>query len=231
MAVAWQWYLLALPGWREWVIGKSAQDEEVENLAHRAGLVWPGQSTIGPFAFHTTAAAVCGIHFGPWLLSRWFAWILPLTGMSTSTPSVNHYLEHFELASIVPAIVVGYALSRLFPRLATFAWILPTIVLVYKLLTFTEPYASILVPHSSTRFSYFFVIGRSMPTFPTPGFDYVRAAQRLFVVAPFYAGLAYSIGALAARHNLLDKFFGHSPSMQLESEVTLMEKPSELSED
>src|SRR5712692_455407 len=229
MTVAWQWYSVALPGWRKWLIRKGVQDEEVENLGRRAGLVWPGEAVIGPFALHTTAAAVCGIHFGPWLLSRWFVRILPLAGMSTGTPTGDYYLQHFELVSIFPALVVGYVLSRHFPRLATFAWILPTMVLLYKLLTFAEPYASILAPHSSTRFSYFFAIERSMPTF-TPGFggvDPVRVAQQMFVVAPFYAGLAYSIGALAARHNLLKKLFGHSPSMQPESEVTQTEKTPE----
>jgi len=210
MTVGWQWYSLALPCWKRWVARKGAQDEEVEHLAYRSGLAWPGEAMIGPFALHTTAAAVCGIHFGPWLLSRWFVWILPLVGMSTRTPTGDDYLQHFELASIVPALVVGYVLSRHLPRLATCAWILPTVVLVYKLLTFTEPYASILAPHSSTRFSYFFVIERSMPTFrDLRGADPIRVAAQMFVVAPFYAGLAYSIGALAVRRNLLKKLFGH----------------------
>jgi hypothetical protein len=226
MTVGWQWYSVALPGWKRWLARKGVQEEEVEHLAHRAGLVWPGEATIGPFAFHTTAAAACGIHLGPWLLSRWFVWILPLAGMSTRTPTGDDYLQHFELVSIVPAFVVGYILSRHLGRLAACAWILPTVVLAYKLVAFTEPYASILAPHSSTRFSYFFVIQRSMPTF-TPGFggvDPVRVAQQMTVVAPFYAGLAYSIGALAARHNVSKKFLGPSPDMQPESEITQTEK-------
>ena len=216
MTVGWQWYSVALPGWKRWLARKGVQEEEVEHLAHHAGLTWPGGAVIGPFAFHTTAAAACGIHLGPWLLSRWFVWILPLAGMSTHAPTGNDYLQHFELASIVPAFVVGYVLSRHFRRVATYAWILPTVVLAYKLVTFTEPYASILAPHSSTRFSYFFVIQRSMPTF-TPGFggvDPVRIAQQMTVVAPFYAGLAYSIGAVAEKHNVLEKLFGRAPSMQ-----------------
>jgi hypothetical protein len=167
-----------------------------------------------------TAAAVCGTHFGPWLLSRWFVWILPLAGM-TRTPTGDDYLQYFEVASFVPAFVVGYVLSRHFRLLATWAWIVPTVVLVYKLLTFTDPYASVLVPHFSTRFSYFFVIQRTMRTL-TPGFggvDPVRVAQQMSVVAPFYAGLAYSIGAFATRHNILKQFSGHSQSMQPESEI------------
>jgi len=148
--------------------------------------------------------------------------------MSTRTPTGDDYLQHFEMASIVPALVVGYVLSRHLGRLAACAWILPTVVLAYKLVTFTEPYVSILAPHSSTRFSYFFVIQRSMPTL-TPGFggvDPVRVAQQMTVVAPFYAGLAYSIGALAARHNVSKKFLGPSPDMQPESPTGNRTKPN-----
>jgi hypothetical protein len=221
ITVAWQWYSAAVPAWKKWLAGKSVQNEEAEHLAHRVGLVWPGETTIGPFSFHTTAAAVCGVHLGPWLLFRWFAWILPLTGMGTRTPTGNDYLQHFELASIAPALVVGYLLSRHLPRLATSAWLLPTVILAYKLLIFTEPYTSVMAPHSSSRFLYFFDIQRSTPTF-TPGFggvDPVRVAQQMFVVAPFYAGLAYSFGAVAERYNALRRIFGHS-GLQTESEVT-----------
>jgi len=227
IALGWQRHEAALPSWKRWLARSGVQDEKVELLVRRTGLAWPGEATIGPFAFHTTAAAVCGVHLGPWLLSRWFVWILPLTGRSIHIPTGDDYLQHFELASIVPAFIVGYILSRYFRRLATCAWLLPTLVLAYKLLTFAEPYQSILAPHPSTRFSYFFVIQRSMPTF-TAGFggvDPVRGAQQMSVVAPFYGGLAYSIGALAAKHNVVEKFFGPPP--QPESQVTLPEKTTE----
>jgi len=228
MTLGWQWHEAALTNWKRWLARDGVQDKEADLLAHRTGLAWPGEAVIGPFALHTTAAVVCGIHFGPWLLSRWFAWVLPLTGRSIHTPSGNDYLQHFELASIVPAFIVGYILCRYFRRLATCAWVVPTIVLAYKLLTFTEPYQSILASPASTRFSYFFVIQRSMPAF-TAGFggvDPVRVAQRMSVVAPFYAGLAYSIGALAAEHNVVEKLFGR-PRVQPELEVTPPEKTAE----
>jgi hypothetical protein len=130
--------------------------------------------------------------------------------MSAHTPTVDDYLQHFELVSIAPAFLVGYIVSRHFRRLATCAWILPTVVLIYNLLTYSEPYASILAPHLSSRFSYFFVIQRTLPAFGSD--DAVRLVQQMFVLAPFYAGLAYSIGALAARQDLLRKLFEHSPN-------------------
>jgi len=216
----WQWYALALPGWKRWLARNGVQDEEAQQLTHRAGLAWLGEGKIGPFALHTTAAAVCGVYLGPWLLSRWFVWILPLAG-SIRAPTGTDYLQHFEVASVVPAFVVGYVLSLYFRSQATFAWIVPTGVLVYKLLTFTDPYASVLVPHFWTRFSYFFVIQRIGPTFAPDfgGVDPLRVAEQLFVIAPFYAGLAYSVGALAAGHSVLQQLFGHVPGVQPESEV------------
>jgi hypothetical protein len=220
MAFGWQWYSVALPGWKSWLVRKGVQDEDVEHIAHRAGLDWPGETPLGPFAFHTTAATVCGVHFGPWLLSRWFVWILPFAGIASGTPIGDDYLRHFELASIAPAFALGYVLCLYFSRLAIWAWVLPTVILLYKLLTFTDASSSLLVSNPWPRFSYFFVLERSMPVF-APGFagvDPVRVAQQMFVVAPFYAGLAYSIGALAAKHNLLKKTFRHSPGMQPEYE-------------
>jgi hypothetical protein len=229
IAMAWQWYSVALPSWKKWLVEKAVPQEDVDNLAHRAGLAWPGGiAAIGFFALHTSAAAICGIHFGPWLLSRWYAWILPLLGMSSHTPTGNDWLQHFELVSIVPAFVVGYLVSRRFGRLATYAWILPTLILTYELLKFTEPQVSVLAPHSSMRFQYFFVIQRTMPTF-TPGFggvDPVRVALQTSAVAPFYAGLAYTAGSLAAKHDLLKRIFGSSP-MQPEPEMTQTEKGAE----
>jgi hypothetical protein len=148
--------------------------------------------------------------------------------MSSHTPTGSDWLQHFKLVSIVPALVVGYLVSTHFGRLATYAWILPTLVLAYELLKFTEPQVSVLAPHSSTRFQYFFVIQRAMPTF-TPGFggvDPVRVALQMSMVTPFYAGLAYTAGALAAKHDLLKRIFGSSPT-QSEPEMTQTEKPAE----
>lgn len=222
LTVGWEWYSVALPRWKRTLLRKGVPAEDIEEAAHRNGLVWPGALPVGSFALHTTAAAICALHFGPWLLSRWFAWIVPLTGMAYHAPTGNDWLQHFELTSIVPAILVGYVLSRHFPGMATRAWILPTLILAYKLLTFTAPYSSILIaPHVSTRFFYFFDIQRTMLTL-TPGFggvDPIRSAEQITVVAPFYAGVAYSVGALAARHSLLEKFLGHSRSMEPEPEL------------
>jgi hypothetical protein len=223
IALGWQWYRVALPGWKKWLTGQGAQQKEVDVLADQSGLAWPIDAAIGSFALHASAPAICAIYLGPWLFSRWYVWIMPLLGIS-HTATGNLWLEHFELISIVPGLAVGYILARHFGKFAQYAWILPTIILAYKLLMFTEPQASVFAPHPSMRWEYFFVIQRTMPTF-APGFggvDPIRVAEQMDFIGPFYAGLAYSAGALAEKHDLLKRFFGNS-GMRSETETVQTE--------
>ena len=204
IALAGQWYSMALPRWKGLLTRNGLQASETEDVALRSGLVWPGAGAIGSFALHTTAAAICGIHFGPWLLSRWFVWILPLVGISSDTPRADYWIQHLELVSVIPALVVGFVVSRYFEKLASWAWLLPTIILSYKLLTFSDPYTSVLASNPLSRFSYYFVTEQSMPSFYNfPGT--ARFVAQITFVAPFFSGVAYSIGALMMRLKLMEK--------------------------
>jgi hypothetical protein len=204
IALASQWYSMALPRWKGLLTSNGLPASETEDVAQRSGLVWPGAEAIASLALHTTAAAICGIHFGPWLLSRWFVWILPLVGIAPDTPRADYWIQHLELVSVIPALVVGFVVSRYFEKLASWAWLLPTIILAYKLLTFTDPYTSVLASNSSSRFSYYFVTERSMPSFYNFAGTARFVAQITFVV-PFYSGVAYSIGALMMRWKVMEK--------------------------
>ena len=204
IALAWQWYSMALPRWKGLLTRNGLQASETEDVALSSGLVWPGAGAIGSFALHTTAAAICGIHFGPWLLRRWFVWILPLVGISSDTPRADYWIQHLELVSVIPALVVGFVVSRYFEKLASWAWLLPTIILSYKLLTFSDPYTSVLASNPLSRFSYYFVTEQSMPSFYNfPGT--ARFVAQITFVAPFFSGVAYSIGALVMRWKLMEK--------------------------
>ncbi len=213
--IAWQWYSLILPCWNDWFKKRGAEKVEAHGIDPDVSLAWPGASTVGLFALHTTAASMCGLHIGPRIVARWFAWVLPLLGLSTTTYAVDYYLQHLELVSIIPAFLLGFLVSYRFPRLATWAWILPTVILAYKLLAFETPPTSVLASSPSlassllSRFSYFFVIERYMPTFTNfRGSDPVRVAQQMTVVATLYSGVAYSIGALAQKHKIVQRLFG-----------------------
>jgi len=126
--------------------------------------------------------------------------------LSTTIYSGDYWLQHLELVSIVPALAVGYVASRYVQKLAVWAWFLPTVILAYRLLTFINPNASVFAIHSWSRFSYYFVIEKSMPNlYDLRGSDPVRIAAQMTVVAPFYSGIAYSVGALLEKRKVMER--------------------------
>jgi hypothetical protein len=211
VALSWQWYMMAIARWKESLANRGFQHDEIEKLARRSGLQWPGVSSIGAFALHTAAAEMSAVNLGPWLVYHWFGWMLPLFGISTIILGTDYYLQHLEMMSIVPALIVGYVVAKYLPRLAVTAWIAPTAILAYKLWTFSDPHAPVLAaPNYSVRLSYYFDIVPVMPTFRDfRSSDPVRVVQQMLVVAPFYSGVAYSAGALFSRRKIFDKLVGN----------------------
>lgn len=105
-------------------------------------------------------------------------------------------------------MVLGVVIARHFEKLAAWAWAVPTIILSYKLLTFTDSNAAVLASADSwSRFSYYFVIQQHMPTFSNLGLsgDPVRVARQTAVTIPFYSGIAYSVGALLTKYKAIDR--------------------------
>jgi hypothetical protein len=159
------------------------------------------------FAMHTATVYIFAVHVSPWLVGRWFAWILPILQISTVTSAADWYLQHLELVSTFPALVAGYFVARRPDSLATWAWSIPTVVLAYKMLRYQAP-SSVLVGASMSALRYFFEIERVMPTmrYATPS-DPVRVLAQMTITAPFYAGVAYSFGAWVSKRELLTKLF------------------------
>jgi hypothetical protein len=219
VALSWQWYMMAIARWKESLANRGFQCDEIEKLAWRSGLQWPGASSIGAFALHTAAAEMCAANLGPWLVYHWFGWMLPLFGISTTILGTDYYLQHLEIMSIVPALIVGYVVARHLPRLAATAWMMPTAILSYKLWTFVDPRGSVLVASNySVRFSYYFDIVSVMPNFrDLYRSDPLRVVQQMLFVAPFYSGIAYSAGAFLSRWRILDHFVGTSVAVDTES--------------
>lgn len=206
VAIGWQWYSAALPLWEKGLADIASLDSGADEIPRRGGLVWPGATGIGLFVLHTTAAAVCAMTVGPWLAGRWFYWTPVLLGSKPQGLGTDYYLQHLELANVIAGLVMGYLICLKFRRLGTWAWVLPTAILSYKLLTFTDRNASVLAaPDLWSRFSYYFVIARFLPTLENLGGDPIRVVAQLTIVAPFYAAIAYSIGALAQRHDVAQR--------------------------
>ncbi len=116
-------------------------------------------------------------------------------------------MQHLEVVTIVPAILAGYINVRRPTSPATWSWLVPALVLGYKLLRHLSDTSSVFV-HTSVAagLAYFFGIERVMPTLanPTAG-DPRRVLMQMVVTAPFYAGLAYSLGAFCSKRAVVHR--------------------------
>jgi hypothetical protein len=179
---------------------------------------WMGY--VAALILHTYIAYTCAMHLSAWLVFHWFGWIMPILHVSTSIPATDWYLQHFELMTILPALVAGYLnVTRFLPNtirnfmhedhhsVAPWAWAVPALVLLYRMLEYRAP-SSVLYGSSMTAVKYFFDIQRVMPTWKSLlASDPVRVWAQMSVTAPFYAGIAYSLGVLSSKHGLLTKLF------------------------
>lgn len=174
------------------------------------------------FSIHTAIVYGCAIRLSPWLVYHWFGWFAPMLHVSINVPAGDWppgdwYLQHLELATVVPALIVGYInVTRLLPAsvgvvrsasVATWAWAIPAAVLSYKMLLYHAP-SSVLFSSSPTAIAYFFEIQKRMPT-RTNLFasDVIRVLAQMTITAPFYAGVAYSLGALASKYEVAARLF------------------------
>jgi hypothetical protein len=176
---------------------------------------------IPAFGIHTVIVCTSGVHLSPWLVYHWFGWVAPILKISVSMPATDWYLQHLEIVTIVPAVVLGYlTVTRFFPdairsyigeggraSVAPWAWGVPVLVLVCKMLLYHAP-SSVLYSTSMSAIKYFFDIQEVMPTMSNLfASDSIRVVEQMTVTAPFYAGIAYSLGALGSKHQLLKKLF------------------------
>jgi hypothetical protein len=174
------------------------------------------------------------MHLSQWLVFHWFGWVVPLLHVSSRIPATDWYLQHFELTTILPALVVGYVnVELILPgmirnfmhdgehSMAAWAWMFPTLVLLYRMLEYHAP-SSVLFGSSMTATRYFFDIQKVMPTWQNLlASDPTRVWAQMSVTAPFYAGIAYSLGALASKHHVLTKLF----MFEKHNELTIPQKP------
>ena len=71
-----------------------------------------------------------------------------------------------------------------------------------------HPPSSVLYDNSTSAINYFFDIQKVMPTIRNPlASDPIRVWAQMMVTTPLYAGVAYSLGALVAKHRLVTKLF------------------------
>jgi hypothetical protein len=165
------------------------------------------------FLLHLSAIYVIASSCPPRLAGWIRTFLLPLLEVPTSSSSFEFLFSHIFEFSFIPALIAGLANAKFKHKAAQYVWLVPTIVLAYKFVTFPIAPRSVLdsAPSVFPKFSaafhqYFagdFLIGeyhdwgdfwgmvRSNP-------DMMRGMTQLRVTAPFYAGIGYCLAAWSA---------------------------------
>jgi len=161
------------------------------------------------------------------LVYHWFGWVAPRLHTSISIPATDWYLQHLELVTVIPALFVGYLnVARLLPAavrmpiaersdsMGMWAWAFPALVLAYQMVRYHPPSASVLYGAGLPKVRYFFEIQKVMPNlrnfrdlFANDPLQTLRVLTQMVVTAPFYAGVAYSLGAVVRKYALLTRLF------------------------
>jgi hypothetical protein len=166
------------------------------------------------FIFDTVIVYVFALHISGMLVPRWFALVAPLLHIPVHGRPPDWFLQHLEWATIIPALVAGYInVGRFVPALvgrpvnegrsasaAMWAWVVPTLVITWGVLQYYAP-SSVLFDTSSSAIKYFFEIQHLYVGDP------IRRVAQVTATAPFYAGIAYSLGAFLSKYRTVARFF------------------------
>lgn len=167
-----------------------------------------GRQTIR-FVFHLASVylvvLICSSALAGWTYRNLFSALQ----IHTKRSSFEFLYTHLLFFSFVPAFLTGLVNARFKHRVAEFVWIIPSLVLLYKLVTFPAM-GSVLVQTSSwpALHEYFgggFLIAefhnwtQYAQLFSNP--DMVRGMTQRTFTAPFYGGVAYSLAAMIGRRN------------------------------
>ena len=141
--------------------------------------------------------------------------------MPTESSGFQFLFSHIFEFSFIPALIAGLANAKFKHKAAQYVWLVPTIVLAYKFVTFPIPPRSVLdgassvFPKFSAAFHQYFAGDFLIAEYRDWGDfwemigsnpDMMRGMTQLQVTAPFYAGVGYCLTAwLALRFQVLQK--------------------------
>lgn len=173
------------------------------------------------FATHIFIVYGCALFIVPGLILAWFSIVAPRLQILTGEPGEQWYAHHFVLAMTVPGLMLGYIGSELRLRVKTsstmgsisdnptgvWVWTIPTAILLVSFIVFRGP-SSVLIGTLIPLRKYFFEI-------LDPRSDPVRVSLQTCVTAPFYCGLAYTLGSWLGTYDLIAKLshFLKSPNL------------------
>jgi hypothetical protein len=156
------------------------------------------------FVPHLAAVYIIVNSCTPWLAGWTRGKLLPLLGIPTTSSSQFEFLfSHLLAFSFIPAFLGGLTNVRFKHRVAEFVWVVPAVVLAYKLATFSAS-TSVLASQPFPAFHQYFEGGFLIPEYrdwrefweimrSNP--DMMRGMAQTSYTAPFYAGVGYSLGA------------------------------------
>jgi hypothetical protein len=162
------------------------------------GLLW--------FGLHLAAVYVIAEFCWSWLAGHYYDWVLPVVDPVNHVSYFQFLYSHLFAFTFLPALAAGAASMRFRRTSALFVWIVPTVVLAYKLVTFPT---TLFQNHYAVAFHYYFAGGfligefhnyRELFTVVAGNPDAIRGLEQSRFTGPFYAGLGYSLAAWIAPH-------------------------------
>ena len=182
----------------------STEGESTRETGGRWKILW--------FLLHLAAVYAIVKFFTPWLAGWTQGMVLPLLLQHPiSSSRVEFLYSHILVLSFIPAFFAGLINARFRHKAAQYVWLVPTVILAYKFVTFP---ASVLQSQFAAAFhQYFggsFVIGefrdwREFWNIVETNSDMMRGMAQMQYTAPFYAGAAYSVAAWIGRRTELNR--------------------------
>jgi hypothetical protein len=187
------------------------------------------------FVLHVVAVYLIAHFSCPWLSGEIYAW-RPVFGFRSPVSRFEFLFSHIFAFTVIPGILAGMASARFRHRVAEFVWIVPAVLMIYKLLTFRT---SILRGNRFlAAFHYYFGGGFSIPEFHNyrelftqvaRSYDGARGMDQLSFTGFLYAGIVYSLTAFFARRKDLRSSIAASLRGQSVEVAEAGEAPSESS--
>jgi len=155
------------------------------------------------FLVHLAAVYVIVRFVTPWLAGWTHRTLLPI--LRSPSGRFQFFFSHLLAFSFIPAFISGLANARFRHRVAEFVWLVPTVVLAYKFVTF--PAQSVFQSQFSAAFHQYFGGGFIIPDASnfhdlfafSANYDMMRGMAQHQFTAPFYAGIGYSLAAWVTR--------------------------------
>ena len=148
----------------------------------------------------------------PWIGGWTRSTLLPLLQYPTSSGSFEFLFSHILAFSFIPGCLAGLVNARFKHKAAQFVWLVPTLVLAYEIVTFSD--VSIFQSQIRAALHYYFGGGFLIPEFWNwhefwsivgSNADATRGMAQLRFTAPFYAGVGYSLASWIGRRTELSR--------------------------